>query len=206
MNYHEEPLEFNLVFGTDEPLDRFDLQEIQLWLTGYQDYQWLSFDQPDMEPYMFRCLVTELKPLTVGWVPHAFEATITCDCPYAYGHTFREEYAISGSKDVVFRNFSSVREYLRPELKITVNSGSTDFSIVNEDDNSREFKFTGLPAAGCEITINNEGGIITEKGGANLYDKFNMNFFRLVRGANHLKITGNATLTISGRMLYNVGA
>lgn len=87
-----------------------------------------------------------------------------------------------------------------------MDSGATSFSIINHDDNDREFKFDGLPAAGCEITIDNENGIITEKSGQNLYDMFNMNFFRLARGMNRLEITGNGSVTLSGRMMYNVGA
>ena len=54
VNYHEKPLEFNLVFGSETPLDRYDFQEVQLWLTGYQEYQWLSICQPDMEDYQYR--------------------------------------------------------------------------------------------------------------------------------------------------------
>ena len=204
VNYHEKPLEFNLVFGSETPLDRYDFQEVQLWLTGYQEYQWLSICQPDMEDYQYRCLITNLEPISVGWLPFAFEATITCDCPYAYGFPFTETYEVAGETEIVFRNNSSVREYIKPVL--TIEPTAADFSIVNADDNGREFKLTGVPAADSIITVDNNAGIITESHGTNLYDKFNMNFFRLVRGDNHLKITDSGKLTISGRMLYNVDA
>lgn len=35
VNYHEEPLEFKLIFGTDKELCRYDLQDISVWLTGH---------------------------------------------------------------------------------------------------------------------------------------------------------------------------
>ena len=62
VNYHQKPLEFKLVFGAENPLDRYDLQNISMWLTGHQQYQWLSIDQPDLEHVQFRCLITKLPP------------------------------------------------------------------------------------------------------------------------------------------------
>lgn len=206
VNYHEDPLEFTLVFGSMEPLNRYRMQEIALWLTGHQDYQWLSIDQPDLNEVQFRCLVSELTPLSLSWVPYAFEATIICDCPYAYGYPFSETYQIKGEESILFCNDSSVREYLKPDLTIAITDGATDFSIRNLDDNEREFKFTEIPSSSKTIFVNNNAGLITSSDGINLYDKFNMNFFRLVRGDNRLLITGNGTVTISGRKLYNIGA
>ena len=88
VNYHEDPLEFEVVFGSQEPLDRYELEAISLWLTGYQDYQWLSIDQPDMNRVQYRCFITDLQPISHGWLPVAFKATVRCDCPYAYGYPF----------------------------------------------------------------------------------------------------------------------
>lgn len=68
VNYHTEPLEFTLIFGSERMLDRYELEEISLWLTGHQEYQWLAIDQPDMDNVQFRCLITELKPIYHGWL------------------------------------------------------------------------------------------------------------------------------------------
>ena len=205
VNYNKSPLSFKLVFGTDEPLDRFALQDISFWLTGYQQYQWLSIDQPDMEHLVFRCLVTELKPITVGWIPYAFEATVTCDCPYAYGHPFEKQYIIDGKTDVLFRNDSSVREFIKPSLSFIPKSGTTSLSIVNKNDGGREFLLEDLPSSGISVAVDNQNGIIRELNyGYNLYDGFNRRFFRMVHGDNNLELTGDGTLTLSGRFLYNV--
>lgn len=206
VNYHEEPLTFDIVFGSLEPLDRIAMQDIALWLTGYQDYQWLSICQDDMEMYQFRCLITELQPISVGWVPYAFKATVTCDCPYAYGYPFEQTYAISGSTSIVFHNDSTTREAIKPTVKFTATMGDTTLSITNADDGNREFSLSGIPAS-TEITVDNNNGIIQDENGTlNLYGGFNYRFFRLVQGDNNLTVTGDGTLTISGRMLYNVGA
>ena len=90
VNYHKEPLEFKLVFGAQRALDRYELENISMWLLGKQDYSWLSIEQPDMNKIQFRCFITELTPLSFGWLPVAFEATVRCDCPYAYGPYFEK--------------------------------------------------------------------------------------------------------------------
>lgn len=207
VNYHEKPLEFKLVFGAEEPLDRYELENIALWLTGHQQYQWLSIDQPDLAEVQFRCLITKLTPLMHGWLPVAFEANFVCDCPYAYGYPFQKQYAIKGATNILFRNNSSVREYIKPSITFVPTAGTSKLSIVNQSDNNREFLIEKIPAAASNITVDNTNGIIqATPGNLNLYDGFNLNFFRLVHGDNNLVVTGNGTLTISGRLLHNVAA
>lgn len=76
---------------------------------------------------------------------------------------------------------------------------------MNANDANREFKISGLPSSGITLSVDNSNGIILDQStGANVYDGFNFNFFRLVQGDNQLIVTGNGTLTISGRFLYNV--
>ena len=204
VNYHNEPLKFTLVFGTDRPLDRYEMEDISLWLTGHQDYRWLSIDQPDMENFQFRCIITELKPIPDGWLPYAFQATVVCDCPYAYGFPFEYQYTISEPTDILFRNESTTRALLRPMLQFQAGNDSGCISIVNHNDNDREFLITEVPALSNVVIDNNNGILQDTVYGTNLYDKFNLNFFRLVHGDNNLTINGTGILTISGRFLYNV--
>lgn len=207
VNYHSKPLEFDLIFGSEEPLDRYELSNISMWLTGNQQYQWLSIDQPDLDNVQFRCIITKLTPLAHGWLPVAFEAAVVCDCPYAYGHSFEKQYSINGETSILFRNDSSVREYIKPHLSFRPLSGSSELRIINKDDGDREFLLSGIPTATTSIDIDNLNGIIQESPTQkNLYGGFNMNFFRLVQGDNNLVISGTGTLTISGRFLYNVAA
>ena len=205
VNYNEDPLVFTLVIGSERPLDRYQMESVAMWLTGHQQYQWLTIDQPDLDRVMFRCLITSLTPISYGWVPYGFELEVTCDCPYAYGYPFSKTYSISGSTNLLFRNEGSVREYFKPELQFQLDSGVTEVSIINASDNNREFKITGLPASGILLSVDNENGIICDlTTGINLYSGFNLNFFRLVQGDNQLTIKGNGALTISGQFLYNV--
>ena len=205
VNYHEEPLEFSLVFACEHELDRFELEAVSFWLTGHQQYQWLTIDQPDMAHVQFRCLITNLTPIFSGWLPVAFEATVTCDCPYAYGYPFSEVYSVSGTQRVLFRNNGSVHEYIKPKLDISMSNGGTELKIINHSDNGREFSLSGLPGSGLHITVDNNSGVITEEvSHLNIYPYFNMKFFRLVHGDNDLEISGNGTVTMTGRTLHNV--
>lgn len=207
VNYHDKPLEFKLVFGALEPIDRYQMEDIAMWLTGHQDYQWLTIDQPDLDRVTYHCLITELRPLHHGWLPVAFEANVLCDCPYAYGFPFHYQYQASEEGvNTVIRNDGSAREYIRPKLTYRpVNGGS--LSIVNHSDGDREFRIDDIPTGELNIVIDNENGIIQETtAGHNLYDGFNLNFFRLVHGDNQLTIKGSGAISVDGRLLYNVGA
>ena len=203
-SYNKTPLQFKLVFGSEHELDRYEMEAISYWLTGHQTYQWLSIDQGDLERVQFKCLITQLTPIFHGWLPVAFEATVICDCPYAYGFEFNKQYAINGQTDILFRNESSVREFIKPTITFVPSVGVTTLSIVNHNDRDREFRIDDIPSSSV-VEVNNLSGILLEKRyGRNLYDGFNLNFFRLVHGDNNLTVTGNGTLTISGRFLYNV--
>lgn len=207
VNYHQKPLEFKLVFGAEEPLDRYELENISMWLTGHQRYQWLSVDQPDLEHVQFRCLITKLTPLVHGWLPVAFEADVVCDCPYAYGFPFEKQYTIRGKTDILFRNDSSVHEYIKPSIFFQPTPNTTKLSIVNQNDGNREFLLEDIPAIAHSIEIDNQNGIIRDTAGkTNLYAGFNLHFFRLVHGDNRLVVTGDGILMISGRFLHNVSA
>lgn len=207
VNYHNSPLEFTMIFGAEEVLDRYQLQEIANWLTGHQQYQWLSIDQPDMEHIQYRCLIRNLTPVSVGWLPVAFQAEVICDCPYGYSYPFKEVIEVDGFTSVTIYNDSNTREYLRPYVEIEIGAGSEEFTIINKSHGNRETSFTGLPGGAMKLEMDNESCVIEETiQGVDPYQFFNFKFFELVDGDNELEITGNGTLTISGRYLYNVGA
>lgn len=206
VRYHDEPLKFNLIFGSNQFLDRYQVQAVSNWLTGYQEYQWLSIEQPDMEHIQFHCLIEKLTPITVNWLPVVFEAQVVCDCAYGYSYPWEKKLSVDGSLKMVFYNDSTIRENLKPDLTIQLASGTRNFSITNKTTGT-VMKFTGLPAGGVTIIADNENGILRDGNGEyNLYDYFNFQFFELASGDNELVIDGTGTVIISGRYRYNVGA
>lgn len=207
VNYNKDPLQFKLVFGAQDYLDRYDLESISMWLTGHQDYKWLTICQPDIR-LDYRCIIRELTPISITWLPVAFEASIVCDCPYAYGDVFTETYSVTTPRDIIFRNSGTVREFIRPQLIFTpsASSGTVTWKIVNHSDGDREFKIEDIPASSV-VRVDCENGIITDTvNHVNLYDGYNMNMFRLAPGDNQITITGTGTTVMSGRTLHNVSA
>jgi len=204
VNYHAKPLEFSLVFGAQDPLNRYEMEEIAYWLTGYQDYQWMTLGQEDLLHCQFRCLVKELTPITVGWLPYAFKAKIVCDCPYAYSEEKTQSFTISGETTVFVQNDGYVREYVKPVIEYELSSGNS-ISIVNQSDGGRTFTLTNIPSGSSRIQIDSGKCMLTDKSvGKNLYANSNLKFPRLVTGDNSLKVTGNGTMTVKYRCFYNV--
>lgn len=210
VRYHDDPLEFNLVFSSRKELDRTDVQTIAYWLTGYQDYQWLTVTQDDMEGVSFRCLIRELAPVTDGWSIWGFEAKVICDCPYAYG----PQQTVSGEagSTITINNTSTCRVNIKPDVVIT--TSGTDFAIQNSA-LSLDMAFSGMPAGSKTITVKNEDGIITSASNLNPYRYFKhgsgetehfSDFLELTPGKNTLSVTGNGSCTITWRPLLNVGA
>lgn len=195
-----QSLEYTLVFGANmyaldnnKSLDRYEVEAIASWLTGHQERKWLTIMQDDTESYRYKCVISNLKLITYGSMPWAFSCRVTCDSPFAYTFPEEFEYTISGSTTINFFNRSTYNGYFRPKVEITMSGG--DVEIENISDKNRIFKFSDVPA-GDTITIflDNQNQIITSDIGLNLYPYFNMNFMRLVRGDNILKITGDCTI------------
>lgn len=202
-------LEFTLTFGAQEyGLDRFDLEAVAAWLTGHQDYRWLTIDQDDLEPVRYRCIIRELRPVTVAGLPVAFTATVQCDGPYAYAYPREESFLLAGRTDLLLRCDSAHNGYYFPRLKLELDGVSNQFSMVNHADGDREFLLSGLPA-GVPLTLEAdcENCILQETGqGHNPYEWFNFKFFRMVRGDNPVTVTGDGRLTLQYEFPRNVGA
>ena len=218
---HDKPLEFSLVFGANNTLidankflDRWDMETISSWLTGKDGYKWLEIQQPDMETLRYRCIITDLKYSTVGWLPWAFACKVVCDSPFAY--TFPEVFSYTFNHTVAdpllvrFYNRSTHNGVYYPKLDVTLR-GRNFFTIINESDANRSFSFTNLPSITSTNTlrleIDSENGIIkSSRSAVNPYNHFDgFSFFRLIRGDNLLKVSGNGTLHIIAEFPVNIG-
>lgn len=206
VRYHDQPLSFTLIFGSNQFLDRYQVQEIAKWLTGYQQYQWLSIDQPDMEHIQFRCLIQKLTPISVNWLPIIFEAKVVCDCPYAYGYPFEEKISFNGPTSYRFYNDSTIRENIGLDLRISLAAGCRDFSITNQTTDT-SLKLTGFPGGGLVIFVDHETCMMRDEHNEyDIYSFSNFGFLEFASGDNNLILDGIGEVTISGRCMYNVGA
>ena len=212
---YDEPLEFELVFGVDpenilnmnEHLDRYEMDAIANWLTAPETYSWLVIEQPDLERIRYHCVISELKPIQLSWLPWAFTAKVTCDSPYAYSAPKKYSFQCSGTTSIELVSRSTIGKLYYPKLDITLN-GSNAVSIVNTSVNNTELKFSNLPVrTGLTISIDNDLGIIASSNAtyANLYQYFNFIWLPLKRSMNRLTVTGNCNLEFHCEFPLNVG-
>lgn len=208
----DKKLEFSLVFGVNQEridvnkyLERYEIENIASWLTGYNKYLPLEIIQSDLEYIHYKCIVSELKVVEYGNIPYALEAHIICDSPYAYLYPHEYSFNIDGETSICIFNESSCNDYFMPQIKIEQIADSS-FSIINlSDSGTREFKFTDIPTSVSAISVDNDRCIINSDNDINLYPYFNFKFFRLVKGLNQLKVSGKGTLRIVCEFPINVG-
>lgn len=207
-----QSLEYTLVFGANMEsldananLDRFEVEAIASWLTGHSTRKWLVIVQDDMEPFRYKCTISELKLITYGDLPWAFSCKVSCDSPFAYTLPDEYIYTVSGQSQVRLFNRSSYNGFYRPKMEITMYGGD-GISIQNLSDNNRTFQFKELPGGNSlTIYVDNKNQVITDSMDLNLYPYFNMKFMRLVKGDNLLKITGNAEVKFICEFPVNIG-
>lgn len=208
---HNEKLELNLTFGIntdrisqDKHLSREEINEIATWLTGHDKYVWLEIEQEDMTWVRYKCIATDLNLMTYSLVPYTFSVTFTCDSAYAYEYPRDYTYAVNGSRTVALFNESSLHGFYYPVIEI-INPGDS-VSIENLSDQGRIFSITDIPGSVNKITVNNDKKVITNDQNLNLYGGCNYKFFRLVRGSNKIRITGDCTVKIICEFPVNTGA
>lgn len=204
-------LEFDIVFGVNERrldedkyLDDWEIAEVTSWLCGHKEYKWLYIDQMDKLLVGYRCMISNLRITRYGSVPWAMTAHVTCDSPYAYLEAKEITCAVSGTKTIDIYNESSLNDWYYPEVTFRRTSG-TALSITNDRDNGKGPSLTGIPGSVTQITIDNEGCVLNNDQGVNLYAGFNFEFLRLARGYNQITITGTGTVTIRCEFPINVG-
>lgn len=208
------PLEFKLVFGLDplaikmnEHLDRYEMDAIANWLTSTTQYKWLEIEQPDLEVIRYHCVISELTPIQLSWLPWAFSAKITCDSPFGYMFPQKFHYSCSGNTIINLISRSTIQKLYYPKLNIQLN-GSNTISIINKSCDNIELKFTGLPQSHfLTISIDNELGKIesSDTSYSNLYRYFNFNWLPLKKGMNKLEVKGNCILDFICEFPLNYG-
>ena len=210
-----KPLEFKLVFGLNPkgielriPMDRWDMEAIATWLTGPDGYRPLEIEQGDLDTIHYRCMISELRQVAFGWETFAMTCRVRCDSPYAYTDEFKYGFNVNLGLQADLYNRSTHCGYYLPEIKITgISSGlaGRGVSIKNLSDGGRETLLADIPSGVSEIILDQQRGIIKNNTGENLYDKFNFQFCRLVRGNNILQFSGRFTAEFFCAFPVNIG-
>jgi tRNA A37 threonylcarbamoyltransferase TsaD len=78
-------------------------------------------------------------------------------------------------------------------MEIELKNTNTAISLVNLSNDNYTFSFSGL-TIGEVLTINNQKKRIESDKSTNRFDKFNKNWFKLIRGVNNIQVTGKCII------------
>ena len=207
-----ESQQFTVTIGSDSPKSRAEIDRIKSWLIQSKPKH-LSVNQPDMDFYRYTGFFT--NPRLISSDNRQFGMTFTFVSTSPFAHTFPKQKSIdiNASANIIFNNESGDIDYMYPLLKLTPANITQNFSIVNDSDNGREFRFNfaaPFPNGSEVITVDNKNQIITSSMGNDFsrrrFLQFNMNFLRFVRGVNTLRITGNANFIIEYVFARRIGS
>jgi len=210
-----DSLKYKLVFGTDNltgnqiPFGRYDIQDVADWLTRVSGFEWLEIEQADMENVRYKCTISDLEVIQIGNESYGYSCVVETDSPFAYlfpeTHTYTTT-ALQGSQTIsILSKASNIGYYYPSSMTITLPAGVTSIKLKNITDNNHEMIFTGFTnVSGITINIDNLNQIVTSSTG-NMYQYFNFNFFRLLRGDNSILISGASSVSVICEFPVNVG-
>jgi predicted phage tail component-like protein len=190
-----QPLQFSVTFSTlDSNMDSDKLHQIANWLFQNKYKGFISSDNPSR---MYYCMaVNQIDFITNGSDQGYFTVDFRCRDGFAWSLPLFETFDLSGitTPEVIqLTNFSNVIDYVHPEVEFELKSTNTGISLININDDGKEFKFTALNQLE-EMYVNNDKRLIISSTGLNRFGKFNNGWFRLVRGINNITVTGKCVL------------
>lgn len=149
-------MSFPLTFGSTEYLSDYDVDAILSWLTGHDQYKWLEYVEED-HYVRYKCHLNNMKSTYINGLPVAFQCDVECDGQFAYEYNNRYEFDVSDAElSVDFINRSSYNGYLYPSMEIKFDDNCNGLSIINETDNSREFKIDYFERETVDASIGDE--------------------------------------------------
>lgn len=195
--YHSKPAcdspptcEFSII--CENEIYAAERREIMAWLLGRHEFKELAFTGGDNDGYVYRCVFTAVRTISVHGRCHGFRLTAQFDSLYARG-TATTVTVGSGTHTVTINNKSDILDsYTYP----TVAFDGASVDIVNKtDDTSRHFTFAGM--AGTTV-VDNETKYISNSAGLMPLSGFtSKKWLRLRKGSNTLTITSTGNVTIT---------
>ncbi len=189
------PLVFRVTFTCeDDYMDDSRLYNLANWLITNEYKPFISYDNPSK---VFYCIgASESDFNTNGLGQGYFEVEFRCRDGFGWTVPTIVEYDLSDitvPTTIQVANHSNVLDMYYPEMEIALQSTNTAISLVNLSNDSYTFSFSGLTVEE-KLTINNQKRKIESDKSANRFDKFNKNWFKLIRGINNIQVTGKCVI------------
>ena len=199
----EFPMEIYNKHG--EHYEMYEVQAIQEWLFGRNQAKYLSILDPDKGGEAYLCWLTspeiiKLDNKVIGW-----KFTVVTHSCYSHTNIYEESFVSDDDFSIShFHNMSNVEDYLYPEMEIHLQGLTTFVRIENISDNSRVFQITNLRRNSI-VTVNNDLHLMSANNPDDIFENFNLNWFRFVPGHNRLLISGGCVVTFRTRFMKAVG-
>ena len=184
--------QFNIIISSPSPKSRAEIDRIMTWLIQPMP-QYLCINQPDMIFYRYHGFFTNPQTISTSNMPLGLQFTFVSTSPFAYTFPKIDKLNITAPLTYTFNNESGDANYLFPKLIMQPSNITQVFSIINNSDNGREFRFnfvSPFPNGNEIITVDNKHQVIQSSNGFSRqrFNQFNLNWLRFVRGANSLNI------------------
>lgn len=209
-------IQIPITIGNDEEMSRAQVDRVLGWLLqgvrhGKGVQRWLDLDQDDMRFYRYKGYFTNPQLVTVDKRVYGIQLTFLAS-PFAYSFPQKQTLVLTAPTEFTINNLGS-GDYLFPTLLYTPDNTVQTFSIINNSDGGREFRFdfaAPFPDGDETIMVNCDRQIIQSTDGSDRSrhrsQQFNMKWLRFVRGANELSISGNGKLEFVYSFQHRVGA
>jgi len=189
----EEPLEFDLYFGRDKEIERYEFNSIKSWLQpNDNNFHKLYILQDDLHGYYYNCVITKINYTTFNNVPYCLKCHVVCDSQYLYSNERIREYMITESPTVVNFNNVSSSNFLYPIYEIECNRAEGTVEIENTTID-KSIKFVGLKLNEV-ITIDTLEKTIKSSHDLNTFNRITsgcLNFIKLKQGKHTFNISGD---------------
>lgn len=200
IDYEDSP-QYQFSILSDKPISAARRREVLSWLVGRHEFKKLYVHQPEYDDIYFNCIFNVVDLIYVNGNCHGFQLTAKFDSIYCYGKPTVCTVNLGStetSATVSILNKSDVLDdYVYPKVEIAgITGGTGNISIKNETDGARTTKYNAVQSTE-KVVIDNELKIIDSNLGGNKLGNFNLNWLRLKKGENQLKITGKGTVTIT---------
>lgn len=201
-------------------------RSINNWLRGTDIYQKLHFNDQNPEFINYYAICTDIEDVVYSGI-NGKKITFTCNSPFGYTNEITKKMVVSSENNMSIINTSDVGIYY-PIIKIEAAKDFVDkITIENiNDKKSVTFDFSKIPANDENKRVVMDTKQMTVTDGTNLLPFYKIGWnddyssivtdttvksinyiywFRLLKGINKLKITGNCTVYITCEFPRKVG-
>ncbi len=199
----DSPLEFDLYFGRQEKIPRYEFDIIQSWLQpNDKKYHKLYIEQDDLLNFYYNCVITKVDYDTFGNIPYCLMCHVVCDSQYLYSNDKVHNTDITVSPSTLTFNNTSSAPLLYPIYEIKCNKAEGTVEI-NNTTIGKSIKFTGLKLNEI-ITIDTLEKTIKSSQDLKTFYRITdgyLNFIRLKQGKHNFTITGDTSYF---KIKYNI--